>query len=62
MIEIMILSNTGIVQISYKEAIQEGRTVNDIFATFLQKGDDGMPVSLRTGDHIVINKVTDNLI
>lgn len=58
MIQIMLLTNSGIVQIDYKEDIQEGRTVNDVFATFLQKGDSGMPVMLRPGDQIIINKLT----
>jgi hypothetical protein len=53
----MLLSSNGIVQIDYKEEIQEGKSVNDIFTTFIQKGDDGMPVVLRAGDHIVINKL-----
>ena len=57
MIQIMLLTMTGLVQIDYKEEIVEGRNINDIFMTFLSKGDDGLPVALRPGDNIVINKL-----
>lgn len=58
MIQIMLLSAGGLVQIDYKEEIVVGRGVNDIFTTFLQKGDDGLAVTLRPGDNIVINKIS----
>jgi ribosome biogenesis GTPase A len=45
------------VQIDYKEEVQAGRTVNDVFMTFLEKGDNGLPVVIRTGDHIVVNRL-----
>lgn len=57
MIQLLLLSTGGLVQIDYREVIQEGRGVNEIFMTFLEKGDDGMPVVLRPGDHIMINKI-----
>ena len=57
MLQIMLLTLSGHVQIDYKEEIKQGRSVNDIFATFLEKGDDVLSVVLRTGDHIVINKL-----
>ena len=62
MIQILLMSTGGLVQIDYKEEIIEGKGVNEMFATFLSKGDDGLPVVLRPGDHIVINKIAKEII
>lgn len=62
MIQIMLLSTGGLVQIDYKEEIVEGRGINEMFTTFLQKGDDGLAVTLRPGDNIVINKIPKEII
>ena len=56
-LKITLMSNGGIVQIEYKAEIVEGVGVNVMFASFLINGDNGLPVSLRPGDNILISTI-----